>query len=632
VMWSRMFSSLRRVRSDRGRSRPPGLSLGSVRIGKKKPTRQEYLAATDDLPKGPKTIEEGLNYPATTFEDMIDVNKPRGQVVYFLTRFIFYFNFANQNQARSDNLEHLGSKYRINLRLFYVGKASCASSAMFFNVMMKRKKWADKFFEVTHGADNCGVSQSMMLCHQHRAYPGPTIKHVFGDFVNDGRVNPAILQEITGISEFAKTLQQKDSKAAAFEQMWERMCQERDSFFTGKAWCFRHGGMCPTFEKLNMNSDETATTHVDVVDDQLWRTRLDSVEGMQEAGAVEDASPRDHGDDHMPLPVAAPGTALTTVVSQPAIASTIGCGETMPKPKTLLQELSMVVGGTSCQDFCGYSSKAGLGGQTMLPFCNFCQDILVNRPACFLCEISGAEEAYYGAKMSHCYGMWSVKTEPLIEGWPAWRYRLYVFGWCRQRCAFDGCSEEYFEIVSKQCLMTSQSLLTLSPTLRQKRARMHARANGFCHPPGAKIPLLHQLTGPEYQRLQTQIRRQEALTGPGSADGLSVDVEQNSSHTRMSWAMGPLVTHGEFVFGGGSDDVLMAEEHLISQGEAVEEVCTGLDPDFHGCVNPVIKKLCKSIVGERLAKFKAGNAMAMHNLYSFMTYGMAHLKVILCKM
>ena len=95
-----------------------------------------------------------------------------------------------------------------------------------------------------------------------------------------------------------------------------------------------------------------------------------------------------------------------------------------------------VIGGTSCTDFCGYSQKEKEAGKNMVPFCNFMMDIRIVRQLFWLTEISGADKDYYASKTEDVYDIFSVTTEPIIEGWPHWRERLYCFGNDRERFGF----------------------------------------------------------------------------------------------------------------------------------------------------------------------------------------------------
>ena len=52
------------------------------------------------------------------------------------------------------------------------------------------------------------------------------------------------------------------------------------------------------------------------------------------------------------------------------------------------KEISLVAGGTTCSDFCGYGHREGESGDSMQALNVFCCDILASEPECFATEIA----------------------------------------------------------------------------------------------------------------------------------------------------------------------------------------------------------------------------------------------------
>ena len=117
---------------------------------------------------------------------------------------------------------------------------------------------------------------------------------------------------------------------------------------------------------------------------------------------------------------------------------------------------------------------------------------------------------------------------------------------------------------------------------------------------------------------------QKAQRNFGSAEGTVVDVDQNASHSSPSWAFPPRITHGTFVK-VDTGEILMAEEHLLVQGEAI--AIANPDQRFQCCLNPFIDALKKSSGGCNGLKRIAGNSMSTVNLFSFQLYCLANLQV-----
>ena len=114
-------------------------------------------------------------------------------------------------QERTKNPQYLGTNFRVNMRSFYIGKATDATSSCFLNQCMKKRHYVVKFITVTHGSDIDNLSQSAMLSHRHCSKI-PTIRHVFGDFTADGRVDKQAYQVIKHIVIVANKLKSKESK------------------------------------------------------------------------------------------------------------------------------------------------------------------------------------------------------------------------------------------------------------------------------------------------------------------------------------------------------------------------------------------------------------------------------------
>ena len=142
-------------------------------------------------------------------------------------------------QERTKNLQYLGTNFRANMRSFYIGKATDATSSCFLHQCMKKRHYAAKFITVTHGSDMDNLSQSAMLSHRHCSKI-PTIRHVFGDFTADGRVDKQAYQVITHMAMAADKVESKESKEEIYQTLWRTMCDYGSVFFSDKAWCYRH--------------------------------------------------------------------------------------------------------------------------------------------------------------------------------------------------------------------------------------------------------------------------------------------------------------------------------------------------------------------------------------------------------
>ena len=97
------------------------------------------------------------------------------------------------------------------MRSVYIGKATDATSSCFLNQCMKKLHYAAKFNIVTHGSDMDNLSQSAMLSHR-QCSKMPTIRHVFGDFTADGRVDKQAYQVITHMAMGTHKVESKESK------------------------------------------------------------------------------------------------------------------------------------------------------------------------------------------------------------------------------------------------------------------------------------------------------------------------------------------------------------------------------------------------------------------------------------
>ena len=287
-----------------------------------------------------------------------------------------------------------------------------------------------------------------------------------------------------------------------------------------------------------------------------------------------------------------------------------------------------VIGGISCTDFCGYSQREKEAGKTMVPFCNFMMDIRIVRPLFWLTEISGADKDYYASKTEDVYDIFSVTTEPIIEGWPHWRERLYCFGNDRERCGFTCNRDEYCFRVCRKCKLTAKDFL-IDNEGRQRLAWKMAAARGNCFLKGTKdIPLMSQLTGFQYQSFVKHIELYEPRKGRGSSSGLNVDLDQNPSHASLSWALNPLITHGHIAF-VDEGCLMTGEEHFLAQMEATPNACPQLDipSEWRSPLSEFIKVLSKTINGQEGLKRLAGNGMSLNNLFSFKLYCLSNLQV-----
>ena len=87
-----------------------------------------------------------------------------------------------------------------------------------------------------------------------------------------------------------------------------------------------------------------------------------------------------------------------------------------------------------------------------------------------------------------------------------------------------------------------------------------------------------------------------------------------------------LVTHGTLVH-AGSEEVFLASEHLLIQGEAIPGVEVGDNP-FTCCLKPLITNMMTRKSGRTCLKSLAGNAMHLHSLFSVMLYCLSSVKAI----
>ena len=114
-------------------------------------------------------------------------------------------------QERDKNLQYLCANFKVNMLSFYIGKVTDAASSCFLNPCMKKLHYGVKFISVTHGSDVDNLSQFAMFSHRHCSKI-PTIRHVFGDFTADGRVDKQAYQVITHMAMAADKVESKESK------------------------------------------------------------------------------------------------------------------------------------------------------------------------------------------------------------------------------------------------------------------------------------------------------------------------------------------------------------------------------------------------------------------------------------
>ena len=505
-------------------------------------------------------------------------------------------------QERAANLESLGRRFKLNIRLFYTGKATCATSGCYLNIKMREKGWSNEFIVFTHGSDLCPYSQSAMLSHRHPQSSQPTIRHVFGDFTLDGRVTEdgwRLVQTMLPTSDMTK-----QAKVASYNFIWHTMLDDKENMLrrSAKGWCFRHKQMCPILDSVS----ERGPSHP-----QMWKQQLAGIEEMNELMTGEEAIKLQQ--DHQEEVAAAKRKADKADTTQKEEMCT-------------LQELAGIIAGTTCTDFCGYSAKNQDAGQTNETFNWFCLDVVVTRPVFFVCEISGAEVTYYEQKFGGIYGLFAVHTEPIVEGIPAYRDRLYTFGWDRVRSRFVGSEEEYFSLVSRKCSLSAVDFLITPKHRRKRNAWKLAASRGNVLPVDAEVTLGHQLTACALKRFNDQKAKLEKQS-PGSSKGKVVDLEQNPTHASPCWARSPLVTHGTVVT-MDSEEMFDGEEHLFVQGEAVPTIAKEVNPRWQTCLGPFIRYLRQSAPGQRALKKLAGNSMIATNIFSFKLYCLANLKVL----
>ena len=303
----------------------------------------------------------------------------------------------------------------------------------------------------------------------------------------------------------------------------------------------------------------------------------------------------------------------------------------MPVPKKPA-EILVNVAGTSCTDFAGYGKREGVAGKTMQAFMVWCLDILVVRPMFIFTEIAGADLSLYEEKLNKYYGFWAVKVDPYVAGFPLRRNRLYVFMWCKMRASFNGSENEFLNLIRRKIMMKGEDLMTPDDELRWKISRDNAERHGYVYGKVSQskefpvIPFQHQVTAQTFQRYRDQVTQYEKKGG--CLQHAVFDVDHNASHTAGGWVIPTLVTHGTLVH-AGSEEVFLASEHMLIQGEAIPGIDENDNP-FTCCLKPLITNMMQRKSGRTCLKSLAGNSMHLHSLFSVMLYCLGSVKAICC--
>ena len=488
----------------------------------------------------------------------------------------------------------------------------------YLNQVFKDAGWGVEgdVFHCTHASDRDKIAQCCCLCHQHPLASQPTIRHCFGDFIRDGRLEPSISAMLA--SSVPDESLPVTEKAEVYDCIADMLLSDpMQSLKAGTtAWCFRHLRYCPIVERIDAVAPGS-TLKVDwkhKLHDDATQADGDEYKGIIDTDAV--TSTEAHIRDDFWARVAAAAHAENST-AQPEV------GKKVVDQK---EELLCNVAGTSCTDYAGYGDHEGAGGATQLAYLNWCLDILSIRPIMWWTEIAGGSIDMYRKRLGHVYNIFGVETEPLREGLPWHRCRLYCYGSCKVRVLFDGSSEEYFGLVLRRCNLVAADYLVGDEHRRLKLASQRAARRGHVHPPAeTKIPLCHQFSALTMTRIDDQMEALGFVTSSDEKSGIVIDADQNNSHTCGGWVGPCLVTHATLLAVDGAK-VLLPEEHLLSQGESC--CCQSeVDPKWQGCLEPLINILKRSDNGNAALVKLAGNAMNAINLYSFKLYTLSCSKV-----
>ena len=538
---------------------------------------------------------------------------------------------------------------------------------------------------VSHSADFCPFAQAACLSHRAPEEEEATVTHTFGNFINDGRINGKAMDEVFKM--VPPDDMTKSGKAACYNLMWQTMESAPKDFMTCESvgWCFRHLRYCPVVSPIYKKPKDapkdiygqlmSVRDHMSGSSEELqeWtsqRQLMDLVSTM--AASLPDEKDPKHDDPKSPPKIdlteesvglerheaALPQTSalqdsivLVQEDSQPQAEPSLSqdaqvpCSQMQPEPEAACHdsqkfksgkvpntpaEILVGVAGTSCTDFSGYGKREGCAGKTMQAFMLWCLDVLIVRPMFIFTEIAGADLSYYKEKLSKFYGMWPIKVDPFDAGLPLRRVRLYVFMWCKLRASFSGSEKEYVSLTRRKVMMKGEDLMSGDDELRWKISRDNAERHGYVYGQRKQsedfpvIPFQHQVTAQTFQRYQDQVRQYE-MKGGCLQHGI-FDCDHNASHTAGGWVIPTLVTHGTLVH-AGSEEVFLASEHMLIQGEAIPGVEVGDNP-FTCCLTPLITNMMNRKSGRTCLKSLAGNAMHLHSLFSVMLYCLSSVKAI----
>ena len=523
-------------------------------------------------------------------------------------------------------------------------------------------------FMMTHAADCCSFSQAACLSHRAPEADQPTCRCIFGILLKDGRINRKAMDEVF------KMVPSDDmtpsGKAACYRLMWEAISLKPRDFMTCEsiAWCFRHLKYCKILssccdQKPKETQKDTDTygqlmsvrEHMEKSSEQNleeWTSRRQLIDLMSNMaaslpdekqtrdGSINGPTSANHdsaGSVQIDLTHEAESQAMSQL--NPEASQDRQCTSPSPSPMVSQDysgklstpaEIIVNIAGTSCTDFAGYGKREGLGGKTMQAFMGWCLDISVVRPMLIFAEIAGADLSLYEEKLAKYYGMWSVKVDPYGCGFPLRRNRLYVFMWCKMRASFSGSESEFHTLTRRKLMMKGEDLLCADEKLRWKISRDNAERHGYVYGKLAQstslpvIPFQHQVTAQTYQRYQDQVRQYE--NKGGCVQHAIFDVDHNVSQTSGGWVIPTLGTHDTLVH-AGSEEVFLANEHMLIQGEAIPGIDLGDNP-FTSCLQPLITNMMQRKSGRTCLNSLAGNSMHLHSLFSVMLYCLSSVKAI----
>ena len=586
---------------------------------------------------------------------------------------------------RREQLADHCRRFVFNIRSHYSGKLSEGTVAHYLNILMKQEfdcPWGNPM-NVSHSADFCPFAQAACLSHRAPEEEAATASHTFGNFINDGRMKGKAMDDVFKM--VPPDDMTKSGKAACYNLMWESMESAPKDFMTCESvgWCFRHLRYCPVVSSICkkpkespeglygqlMSVHERMSGHDESSEElQEWtsqRQLMDLVSTMATSLPDEKGS-KLHDPKSPPFPievledpvelerhevarhVIVPAPEDSQLKAEPSLSqeSQLPCTQPQPEPVAAPRdyqdfksgkvpntpaEILVNIAGTSCTDFAGYGKREGTAGKTMQAFMLWCLDVLVVRPMFIFTEIAGADLAYYEEKLSKFYGMWAIKVDPFEAGLPLRRVRLYVFMWCKLRASFSGSQKEFASLTRRKVMMKGEDLLCAEhDELRWKISRDNAERRGYVYgqaKPSTEFPVIpfqHQVTAQTFQRYQDQVRVYEEKGG--CVQQAIFDVDHNASHSAGGWVIPTLVTHGTLVH-AGSEEVFLASEHMLIQGEAIPGIEVGDNP-FTCCLTPLIKNVMSRKSGRTCLKCLAGNATHLHSLFSVMLYCLSSVKAI----